>query len=59
MLIASLVIIIGFVALLSGAWEQNMVTIFTGIVLVIAGWISFYLSWRKAAKEGRINKDEQ
>ncbi len=59
MLIASLVIIIGFVAILSGAWEQNMVTIFIGVVLVLAGWISFYLSWRKASKEGRINKHEQ
>lgn len=59
MLIPLLVVVIGFAALLSGVWEQNWVTISIGIVLMFAGWLVFFINWRKTAKQGKINNHEQ
>lgn len=58
MLIALVVVIIGLVTLLSGVWEQNYFTIAIGVVLMLGGWLSFYVTWRKQAKAGQINNDK-
>ncbi|HET8816523.1 MAG TPA: hypothetical protein VFM61_03640 [Pseudidiomarina sp.] len=59
MLIPLLVVVVGFAALLSGVWEQNWVTISIGVVLMFAGWLVFFIHWRKTAKQGNINNHEQ
>lgn len=58
MLIPLLVVVVGFAALLSGVWEKNWVTISIGVVLMFAGWLVFFINWRKVAQQGKINNHE-
>jgi protein-S-isoprenylcysteine O-methyltransferase Ste14 len=58
MLIPVLVFVVGFAAMLSGLWEQQLISIVSGLVLQIVGAVLFYLAWQKTAKKGNINKDE-
>lgn len=51
MIFPLLLAIIGFAAMLSGVWEQNMLTIAVGVVMQLVGWVWFYVAWRKAKKE--------
>ncbi|MDT7524691.1 MULTISPECIES: hypothetical protein [Idiomarinaceae] len=58
MIYAILILVIGFAAMLSGVWEHNLVTIIIGLVMQAGGAIGFFISWRKAAKQGHINNND-
>lgn len=45
--------VIGFVAMLSGIWEQNLSTIIVGVFMQIIGWIWFLIVWRKEKQKGQ------
>jgi hypothetical protein len=51
-------VVIGLVSVLSGVWERNYLTITIGAMLMLGGWFSFYVNWRKHAKAGQINNDK-
>ncbi|WP_417658879.1 hypothetical protein [Pseudidiomarina sp.] len=53
-----LLAVIGFAAMLSGVWEQNLTTIMVGIVMQLVGWIWFFIAWRKQKKQGQTHKNE-
>ncbi|CUA85070.1 hypothetical protein [Pseudidiomarina woesei] len=50
MIFPLLLAVIGFAAMLSGIWEQNLGTIFIGVIMQLVGWVWFYSAWRKAKK---------
>jgi hypothetical protein len=58
MLAALVMVVIGLVSVLSGVWERNYLTITIGAMLMLGGWFSFYVNWRKHAKAGQINNDK-
>lgn len=58
MLAAIVMVVIGLASLLSGVWEHNYFTTSIGVVLMLMGWFSFYVNWRKHAKAGQINNDK-
>ncbi len=52
MILPLLLAIIGFAAMLSGVWEQDLLTIFVGVMMQVIGWVWFLITWRKEKNKG-------
>jgi len=51
MILPLLVVVIGFAALMSGVYEENLATMIIGAVLMLAGWGTFRWRWYKQKKK--------
>jgi len=58
MLFPLLLAVIGFAAMLSGIWEQNLTTIIIAVLMQLIGWVWFYMAWRKTKNQGHIKNNE-
>ncbi|MBY6062811.1 hypothetical protein CWI80_08675 [Pseudidiomarina sediminum] len=59
MIYALILIVIGFAVVLSGVWEQNLVTIVLGLFIEIVGWVGFWITWRAAKKQGNMHNNDK
>lgn len=59
MIYALILIVIGIAVVLSGVWEQNLLTIVLGLFIELVGWVGFWITWRSAKKQGHMHNNDK